>query len=31
VAIVVPGDIRTLRAQMQARANTEQALQKVAL
>ena len=31
VAIVVPGDIRTLRAQMQARAETEQALQKVAL
>jgi MFS family permease len=31
VAIVVPGDIRTLRAQMQARAKTEQALQKVAL
>jgi MFS transporter, Spinster family, sphingosine-1-phosphate transporter len=31
VAIVVPGDIRTLRTQMQARAATEQALQKVAL
>ena len=30
VAIVVPGDIRTLRAQMQARAETEQALQKAA-
>ena len=31
VAIVVPGDIRTLRAQMQARAETEQALQKAAV
>ena len=31
VAIVVPGDIRTLRAQMQARADTEQALQKAAV
>ncbi len=31
VAIVVPGDIRTLRTQMQARAEAEQALQRVAL
>jgi len=31
VALVVPGDIRTLRTQMQARAETEQALQKAAL
>jgi hypothetical protein len=31
VAVVVPGDIRTLRRQMQARAETEQALQKAAI
>jgi hypothetical protein len=31
VAMVVPGDIRTLRAQLQARADTEQALQKAAV
>jgi hypothetical protein len=30
VAVVVPGDIRTLRTQMQARAEAEQALQKAA-
>ena len=31
VAVVVPGDIRTLRTQMQERAETEQALQKAAV